>query len=78
MVECARLEIVYTRKGIKGSNPFVSARIRTPVWVFFVLDEWDENPGFEPTAKGAQRPAVGITIPSSPPEIKTPVWVFFV
>ena len=26
MVECARLEIVYTGNRIKGSNPFVSAR----------------------------------------------------
>ncbi len=26
VVECARLEIVYTGNGIKGSNPFVSAR----------------------------------------------------
>jgi hypothetical protein len=27
VVEGARLESVYTRKGIKGSNPFVSAKI---------------------------------------------------
>jgi len=26
VVEGARLESVYTRKGIKGSNPFVSAK----------------------------------------------------
>jgi hypothetical protein len=25
--ECARLESVYTVKGIKGSNPFLSAKI---------------------------------------------------
>ncbi len=38
MVECARLEIVYTRKGIKGSNPFVSARIKPPYGGFILAD----------------------------------------
>ena len=46
MVECARLEIVYTGNRIKGSNPFFSARnIEHPTeisWdVSFAPESWD-------------------------------------
>ncbi len=36
MVECARLEIVYTGNRIKGSNPFVSARNKNIQLVFIM------------------------------------------
>ena len=37
MVELARLESVYIRKGIKGSNPFSSADIKSPDFGAFLL-----------------------------------------
>ena len=36
MVECARLEIAYTGNRIKGSNPFVSARIHAALRRFLL------------------------------------------
>ena len=48
MVECARLEIVYTGNRIKGSNPFVSATIKNHAQracFFIVFDNVDSNPG---------------------------------
>ncbi len=47
MVECARLEIVYTGNRIKGSNPFFSAKIKIVRRAFFILVNWDENTGGE-------------------------------
>ncbi len=39
MVELARLESVYIRKGIKGSNPFSSAAFKSPVSGAFLFPQ---------------------------------------
>jgi putative endonuclease len=37
VVELARLESVYTRKGIKGSNPFSSAKMENKSFFVYIL-----------------------------------------
>ena len=44
MVECARLEIVYTGNRIKGSNPFFSARYNKNAHLgVFIISGGDEG-----------------------------------
>ncbi len=63
LVECAALEMRYTRKGIRGSNPLVSAhRALIVQWIERELPELKVGVRFPLGAQKKHRPAAGVFV----------------